>query len=129
MSQKPPLSSNKRDSLFNSERSNEVPKESLKKAPPAELHDPWLRKPAAPLYHRPRAKGQSIHRAHREVGYIRAYPKINSISYQRVKQRLCIFVSRIDNSLSNTKFNEEEHNLQVIKKIKRTMKQIKMFTT
>lgn len=42
MSQKPPLSSNKRDSLFNSERSNEVPNESLKKAPPAELPDPSM---------------------------------------------------------------------------------------
>lgn len=74
--------------------------------------------------------GRPTHRAPRGVGVgnTRAV-KTNSTSSPRVKQWLCIFITRIKTTVSQMCTSKEEHNLQVIKHRKSHETKMKMFTS
>lgn len=117
--------------MFKSEKRNEVPKESLKKA--GLCWAPW------PMPEKARGSpfttvlGQKVNAQGSIGGGGGVLHKGISQNQGHLQPKSKAMVVQIcfknqDNSLSNMKFNEEEHNLQVIKNKKNQEIKIKTFT-
>ena len=112
------LRSNKRDSLLcKSERNSEVPTGSPKKTGPCWAPWPaWESKGSlSTLYHSLRVEVNAQSSPGGPLGHLKVYPQTNGISNQRKPMVVQICFNQ-DSSLSNMKFSEDEHNLQIIKK-------------